>query len=158
MSDAVRFELQGPVAVLRVDGVKGTNPAQQPLGSDAFPMINFTISTELEDDEPASEGSERFGDVAFNIPLSGPAVALWQLAAERKEVPKVSFAAVDPSGALLYRVDFEQVVVQSMSIQTFGKRNVATGALRYHRMRIRYGEGDKGFSASWDRVKNAPWR
>jgi len=147
---------------MRVDGVKGTSPANQPLGDDAFGLANLSFST---DGEPAPPGKsapenvsgERFGEISFSLPINDQAIALWQLAAQRKEVPKVSFVAVDPAtGATRYRVDLEQVVIRTMSLQTLGSRDAAVGTLTYQRVRIRSGE--KGPSASWDRAKNAPWK
>jgi hypothetical protein len=145
---------------MRIDGVKGEQPAKQPLGDDAFALVNFAVATDGEPGKPGQSTSptgERFGELAFTLPISGPAVALWQLAAQRNELPKASLVAVDPAtGEIRYRVDLEQVVVRSMSFQSLGTRDAAVGALSYQRIRIR--AGDKGPSAGWDRAKNAPWK
>lgn len=147
---------------MRVDGVKGENPSGQPLGSDAFALKNFAVSTDQVANPKASgsaESAERFGDVSFTLPINGPAVALWQLAAQRQEIPKASLVALDKdTGATRFRVDLEQVVVRSLGFQTLGTREAASGALGYQRIRIRYGEGNDGPTASWDRVRNAPWK
>jgi hypothetical protein len=150
----------GPTLFMRVDGVKGEKPAKQPLGDDAFAVLNFAVSTDGEPGKPGETTTatgERFGELAFTLPISAPAVALWQLAAQRNELGKASLVAVDPAtGATRYRVDLEGVVVRSMSFQSLGTRNAAVGALAYQRIRI--SAGDKGPSASWDRAKNAPWK
>ena len=145
---------------MRIDGVKGESLTGQPLGSDAFAIMNFSVST----DEPAkgstsADSAERFGDVGFTLPIKGPAVALWQLAAERRQLPNASLVAVDPdTGATRFRVDLEQVVVRSLGLQTLGTREAAAGALGYQRIRIRYGESDDAPTASWDRARNGPWK
>lgn len=147
---------------MRVDGVKGENPAKQPLGPDAFPLLNFTLPTDPSDsgrDCEKAEKPERFGDVSFTAPISGATVALWQLAAERKEIPKVSIVSVDPNtGAARYRVDFEQVVLKSLGLQAINKRDAAAGSLSYQRVRIRSGDGKDAPTSSWDRSRNAPWK
>jgi hypothetical protein len=140
---------------MRVDGVKGDNLSGQPLGADAFPILNFTISTDPREGSASAkfaESGERFSELDFTLTVSGPAIAIWQLAAERKEVPKVSLVSVDPStGKVDYRVDLEKVVVYSMSFQTAGKRDAAVGELHYQRIRIRSGENGPT-------AKNAPWK
>ena len=144
-----------PSLLMQIDGVKGAAPTN-PLGSEAFPLVNFSFST---DGEEEGTPGERFGELKFTMPISGPAVALFQLAAQQKEVPKASLVVLDPaSGAVRFRVDLEQVVVRSMSFQGLVKRDAAVGALTYQRIRIRAGAGDKGTTASWDRAKNAPWK
>lgn len=146
---------------MRIEGVKGENLSGQPLGPDAFRLKNFSVSTDPI--EPGTQvtkqatSGERFQDVNFTMPISGPAIALFQLAAQRAEVPKASLVAIDPAtGATRYRVDLEQVVVRSLGLQTTGTRDAAVGELGYQRIRLRYGEDDKAPSAGWDRAKNAP--
>lgn len=146
---------------MRIDGVKGENPPKQPLGADAFKIMNFEISVEKTEAPDAAGGPapERFGDVSFALAVSGPAVALWQLAAQGDAQQRASLVAVDAAtGEASYRVDLEQVVVRSLGIQTLGIRDAAVGALGYQRARIRYGEGDDAATASWDRARNAPWK
>ena len=142
---------------MRIDGVKGEDPANQPLGSDAFSMMTFTVTTVGDSETARPDSADRFGDIKFTLPLTGPAIALWQLAAQLKEVPKASFAAVDATGATLYRVDVEQAVVKTMALQTLGKRSAGIGTMGYQRIRITNG-GGKGPDASWDRAKNGPWK
>jgi hypothetical protein len=145
--------------LMRVDGVKGEALPQQPLGDGAFALANFSFSTDGTSVKVIESAAERLGELKFTMPITEPAIALWQLAAQKKEVPKVSLVALDPaSGAVRYRVDLEQVVVSSMAFQALPKRDAAVGALTYQRIRIRAGEGDKGTTASWDREKNAPWK
>ena len=145
---------------MRVDGVKGENPKGQPLGPDAFALLNFSVSTDPFESPQSSrfaESGERFEDLGFTLQIGGPAVALWQLAAQRQAVPKASLVWLDPStGAVSYRIDLEQVVVKSVGLQTVGKRSAAVGEMSYQRIRIRSGED--GPTASWDRAKNAPWK
>ena len=145
---------------MRIDGVKGQHPAKQPLGADAFALANFGVSTDGEPGKPGDTTSgERFTELTFTLPISGPAVALWQLAALGSEVPKASLVAVDPAtGATRYRIDLERVVVRTLSLQTRGARDAAIGSLEYQRIRIHAGEGDEGASASWNRATNAPWK
>jgi hypothetical protein len=147
-----------PTLLMQVDGVKGTGTTN-PLGAEAFGLVNFSFSTDDASIKLTKDAAERFGELKFTMPISGPAVALWQLAQEQKEIPKVSLVALDPaSGAIRYRVDLEEVVVGSMSFQSLVKRDAAVGALTYQRIRIRSGEGDGATTASWDRAKNEPWK
>lgn len=144
---------------MRVDGVKADKPAKQPLGDDAFALLNFAVSTDGEPGKPGDTSSpdERFVELTFTLPISGPAVALWQRAAQRNELAKASIVAIDPAtGSTRYRVDLEGVVVRSMSFQRVGQRDAAVGSLTYQRIRI--SSGEKGPSAGWDRAKNAPWK
>jgi len=152
----------GPPATLlmHIDGVKVVPVVKTPIGADFFPLVNFSFSTDPDTDKSDAQvpAGQRFGQVRFTMPISPPAVSLWQLAAKRADVPKVTLAVLDPSGATRYRVDFEGVTVQSVSMQTLGRRDAAIGEFSYQRIRLRYGDGENAPTASWDKTKNAPWK
>jgi hypothetical protein len=147
---------------MRIDGVKGENPEGQPLGADAFPALGFTLATDPMDPAknlPIASDDARFENMSFTLPVSGPAVSIWQLAAERKEVPKASLALLDKAtGAIRLRIDLEQVVVRSLGLQSVASRAAAAGELSYQRIRIRFGDGKDVPTASWDRARHAPWK
>lgn len=147
---------------MRIDGVKGVGTtAAQPLGPDAFPLLSFDVTVEHPDDTSSGSalGKAKFGDVNFNMPISLPAAAIWQLAALGGIAPSASFAVVDANGKATYRVDLEQVTVRSMGLQTFGARNAGAGSLGYARLRLTTTD-DKGnaSTAAWDRSENKPWK
>jgi type VI secretion system (T6SS) effector Hcp len=151
----------GPPSTLlmHIDGVKVD--AKTPIGTDFFPLMNFSFSTDPDTDKSDAQvpPGQRFGQVRFTMAISPPAVPLWQLAARRADVPKVTLAVLDPaSGKTRYRVDFEGVTVQSVSMQTLGRRDAAVGEFSYQRIRLRYGDGENALTASWDKTKNAPWK
>jgi hypothetical protein len=153
----------GPPSMLlmHIDGVKVEPVVKTPIGPDFFPLLNFSFSTDPDTDKSDAQvpAAQRFGNVRFTIPISAPAVSLWQLAARRADVPKVTLAVLDPAtGVTRYRVDFEGVTVQSVSMQTLGRRDAAIGEFSYQRMRMRFGDGENAPSASWDKTKNAPWK
>jgi hypothetical protein len=147
--------------VMHVEGMKVEPGVKTPLGPDFFPLVNFSLSTDPDTDKSDAQvpPEQRFGNVRFTLQMNPAAIPLWQLAARRAEVPKVSLAALDPgTGATRYRLDFEGVTIQSVSMQTLGRRDAATGEFSYQRMRIRYGDGENAPTASWDKGKNAPWK
>ncbi|HXK22141.1 MAG TPA: hypothetical protein VMS55_05630 [Myxococcota bacterium] len=147
--------------LMHVDGQKVQPAFKTPLGADFFPLVNFSLSTDPDTDKSDLQvpPEQRFGNVRFTLPISPPALMLFQLAARRAEVPKVTLAAVDSAtGATQYRLDFEGVTVQSLSMQTLGRRDAAIGEFSYQRVRIRYGDGENAPTASWDKTKNAPWK
>jgi len=148
---------------LRIEGVKGTaTNAAQPLGPDAFPIISFDVTMEHPDDllsAGTALGKAKFGDVNFNMPISLPAPAIFQLALQGSVAPSASLAVVDASGKATFRVDLEQVTVRSMAAQSYGNRDAGSGALGYARIRITTVDA-KGntTSAAWDRAANKPWK
>ena len=161
--DAPSAPPQSPSSALlmRIDGVKGETGLKTPLGSDFFSLMNFSLSTDPDTDKSDVQvpPKERFGNVRFTMNITGPAISLFQLAAHRADVQKASLAAVDPgTGATRFRVDFEGVTMQSVSMQTLGRRDAAIGEFSYQRVRIRYGDGPDAVTASWDKTKNAPWK
>ena len=161
---ALAQEAPGPpgppsTLLMHIDGVKVD--VKTPIGTDFFPLVNFSFSTDPDTDKSDAQvpPGERFGQVRFTMPISAPTVPLWQLAAKRAEVPKVTLAVLDPAnGKTRYRVDFEGVTVQSVSMQTLGRRDAAIGEFSYQRIRFRYGDGENAPTASWDKTKNAPWK
>ena len=147
--------------LMHIDGVKVEPPIKTPIGADFFPLMNFSFSTDPDTDKSDAQvpAGQRFGQVRFTMAISSPAIPLWQLAARRAEVPKVTLAVLDPAnGKTRYRVDFEGVTVQSVSMQTLGRRDAAIGEFSYQRIRLRYGDGENAPTASWDKTKNAPWK
>jgi type VI protein secretion system component Hcp len=137
---------------LKVDGVKGAAPETQPLGADASQIYSFTVSTDPE------AGAGAVKDAHFDMPINGAAIQLFQLAAEAKTVPKASFASVDTAGKVRYRVDLEQVTVNSAGFQTLGNRDALSVDLGFQRIRISYGEGKDATVTGWDRVKKQAWK
>jgi len=144
---------------LRMDGVSGAGSVPSALGSDAFPVISFTVPVgrdETNNPQPAGSGPPIPEDISFNMAVTSPAVQLWLLAVEGKVVPKASLAAFDPAGKIRYRIDLEQVVVKSFGLQTRGtSRETIVGTLAYEKIRFTSGEGKAGTSASWERSRAA---
>jgi hypothetical protein len=150
-------------AFMRIDGVKPDAATAQPLGPDAFPITGFEISVEqpgtLSASGGAGAGRPEFGDANVNLSISGPALALWQLAVRGDVVPRASLAIVDAKGLVSYRADLEQVMVKSLGMQTLGGRDAAVGVLTYGRIQLSHGGGKSGKSATtvgWDKLQNKP--
>ena len=146
---------------LLVDGVQGDAPATQPLGKGAFQLLTFTFSVDdASDSAPPGPTTDpaKLTDPHFDMPVTGAAVPLFALAAQRKVIPKASFVAVDDSGKARYRVDFEQVVIRTLGLQTLGSRDAVSGTLGYQRIRFRYGDGKDAPTSGWDRATNSAWK
>ncbi|HVN37741.1 MAG TPA: hypothetical protein VMW19_06135 [Myxococcota bacterium] len=146
---------------MHIDGAKFEPAAKGPLGPDFFPLVNFSFSTDPDTEKSDAQvpPAQRFGNVRFTLPIGPAAVPLFQLAARRADVPKASLAVVDPAtGATRFRADFEGVTVQSVSMQSLGRRDAVIAEFSYQRVRIRYGDGENAPTASWDKTKNAPWK
>jgi type VI protein secretion system component Hcp len=116
--------------------------------------MTFTLTAE----PPEGASKAALKNAHFDMPVSGAAVQLLELAATGKSVPKASFASVDGEGKARYRVDLEGVTVSTVGLQTLGNREAASGDLEFQRVRVTYGEGKDAVVTGWDKVKNAPWK